>query len=108
LESGYFGDIVAVAWFSTSQRDKSSPIEYGGIVKLFTDRQLHLVKKALAMATLAVEFRPCPFESASDQAEMKALLREITQSEVEFQYYSIAAQLAMTDQLEEVPRSAAP
>jgi hypothetical protein len=108
LESGYFRDIFAVAWFSASRRAKSSPFEYGGIVKLFTDRQLHLVKKALAMATLAVESRPGPLESASDQAEMKALLREITQSEVEFQYYSIVAQLAMTEQLEEVPRSAAP
>ena len=37
------------------------------------DRDLHLVKKALAIATLAIERRPGPFQSSSDQADKKAL-----------------------------------
>jgi hypothetical protein len=77
-------------------------------VKLFTDRQLHLVKNVLAMATLAVELRPGPFHSASDQADMKILLGEITESEVELAYYVIAAQLAITGQPGAIPRSATP
>ena len=40
----------------------------------FTGRDLHLVKKALAIAVLAIERQPGPFQSASDQSDMKALL----------------------------------
>jgi hypothetical protein len=50
-----------------------------------------LVKKVLAMRTLAVELRPGPFRSSSDQADMKALLGEITESGIELKYYVIAA-----------------
>jgi hypothetical protein len=37
----------------------------------FTGRDLHLVKKALAIAVLAIERQPRPFQSASDQSDMK-------------------------------------
>ena len=40
----------------------------------FTGRDLHLMKKALAIAVLAIERQPGPFQSSSDQADMKALL----------------------------------
>ena len=40
----------------------------------FTGRDLHLVKKALAIAVLAIERQPGPFQSSSDQADMKTLL----------------------------------
>ncbi|MBT9472603.1 MAG: hypothetical protein V4514_14555 [Pseudomonadota bacterium] len=36
----------------------------------FTGRDLHLVKKALAIAVLAIERQPGPFQSASDQSDM--------------------------------------
>jgi hypothetical protein len=39
---------------------------------------------------------------------MKALLGEITESDVELKYYVIAAQLAITGQPQEMPRSATP
>ena len=37
-------------------------------------RDLHLVKKALAIAVLAIERQPGPLQSASDQHDMKVLL----------------------------------
>jgi hypothetical protein len=41
----------------------------------FTDRQLYLVKKALAIAVLAIERQDGPFQSTSDQAESQIELR---------------------------------
>jgi hypothetical protein len=43
----------------------------------FTGRDLHLVKKALAIAALAIEGQPGPFQSVSDLSDMNALLDEI-------------------------------
>ena len=63
---------------------------------VFGDRELHLVKKELAIATLAIELRPGPFQSASDQADMKALLDEIIESDVELAYYVRSARIAVT------------
>jgi hypothetical protein len=87
-------------------------------VKLLTDRQLHLVKKALAMATLAIVLRPDRSQPISDYADMKALLAEITEPEVEFEYYFVVARMAISGKPEdasldagssdEVPRSAMP
>jgi hypothetical protein len=80
----------------------------GGNVKLLTDWQLHLVKKALAIAVLTIEPRSGRPQPTSDYADIKALLREITESEVELSYYFIAGQIAITGTPEDVPRSAAP
>ena len=77
-------------------------------MKLFRDRQLDLVKKALAIATLAIELQPVPSRSNSDHADMKALLEEITESEVELAYYVIAAQIAITGKPKEAPRLTGP
>ena len=77
-------------------------------MKLFRDRQLNLVKKALAIATLAIELWPVPSRSNSDHVDMKALLEEITESEVELAYYVIAAQMAITGNPEEAPRLTGP
>ena len=60
------------------------------------------------MATVAVELRPGPFRSSSDQADVKALLGEITESDIKLKYYVIAAQLVITGRPEEMPRSATP
>lgn len=60
-------------------------------------RQLHLVKKALAIATLAIEGREGPFQSASDQADMKLLLGELTGSEAELEHYIRSARIVIQD-----------
>jgi hypothetical protein len=39
----------------------------------FAARDLHLVKKALAVAVLAIERQPGPFQSASNQSDTKEL-----------------------------------
>jgi hypothetical protein len=62
----------------------------------FTGRELHLVKKALAIAVLAIERRPGPFQSASDQADMKALLDQLMESDTELASYVRAARIAVT------------
>ena len=77
-------------------------------MKLFRDRQLDRVKKALAIATLAIELRPVLSGSNSDHADMKVLLEEITESEVELAYYVIAAQIVITGKPEGAPRLTGP
>ncbi len=62
----------------------------------FTGRDLHLVKKALAIAVLAIERQPGPFQSASDQKDMKALLDSLIESDVELAQYARAAKIAVT------------
>jgi len=62
----------------------------------FKDRDLHLVKKALAIAVLAIERQPGPFQSASDQADMKALLDQLIASDVELEHLARAARIAVT------------
>lgn len=56
------------------------------------DRDLHLVKKARVIAVLAIS----PSQSASDQADMKALLDRLTASDVELEHYARAARIAVT------------
>jgi hypothetical protein len=69
-----------------------------GVAKVaeFYDRDLHLVKKALAIAVLAIERQPGPLESASDQSDMKALLDRIIESDTELSHYARAAKVAVT------------
>ena len=62
----------------------------------FFKRDLHLVKKALAIAVLAIERQPGPFQSTSDQADMKALLDGLIESDTELAHYARAAQIAVT------------
>ena len=62
----------------------------------FKKRELHLVKKALAIAVLAIERQPGPFQSASDQADMKTLLDHLIESDVELAYYARSARIAVT------------
>lgn len=59
-------------------------------------RDLHLVKKALAIACLAIERQPGPFQSASDQTDIKALLDRMIESDVELEHYARAARIAVT------------
>ena len=62
----------------------------------FTGRDLHLVKKALAIAVLAIERQPGPFQSASDQSDMKALLDDLIENDTELAHYAHAALNAVT------------
>jgi hypothetical protein len=62
----------------------------------FTGRDLHLVKKALAIAVLSIERQPGPFQSASDQSDMKALLDGLIENNTELAHYARAAQIAVT------------
>ena len=61
-------------------------------------RELHLVKKALAIAVLAIERQPGPFQSVSDQADMKALLDRLMTSDDELAEYMRSAKIAVTGQ----------
>ncbi len=62
----------------------------------FTGRDLHLVKKALAIAVLAIERMPGPLQSGSDMTDMKALLDRLIESDVELEHYARAADIAVT------------
>jgi hypothetical protein len=62
----------------------------------FVGRELHLVKKALAIATLAIERQPGAFQSASDQADMKVMLDALIESDTELEFYARAARIAVT------------
>jgi hypothetical protein len=62
----------------------------------FAGRELHLVKKALAIAVLAIERQPGAFQSVSDQSDMKVMLDELIESDVELAHYARAAQIAVT------------
>ena len=61
-----------------------------------TGRDLHLVKKALAIAVLAIERQPGPCQSAPDQSGMKALLEGLIENDTELAHYARAAQIAVT------------
>ena len=62
----------------------------------FTGRDLHPVTKVLAIAVLAIERQPGPFQSASDQSDMKALLDGLIENDTELAHYARAAQIAVT------------
>ena len=65
--------------------------------RLFTaGRELHLVKKALAIAVLAIERQPGVFQSTSDMEDMKLLLDELIVSDTELTHYARAARIAVT------------
>ena len=61
----------------------------------FALRDLHLVKKALAIAILAIERQPGPLQSLSDQADMKVLLGAVCGDE-ELEHYMRSARIAVT------------
>ncbi|WP_244431164.1 hypothetical protein [Mesorhizobium sp. NBIMC_P2-C3] len=70
-------------------------VEACGVAE-FTGRELHLVKKALAIAVLSIERQPGPFQSASDQSDMKALLDGLIENDTELAHYARAARIAVT------------
>ncbi|WP_262423136.1 hypothetical protein [Brevundimonas denitrificans] len=62
----------------------------------FTGRDLHLVKKSLAIAVLAIEAQPGPFQSGSDMTDMKDLLDRLIPNNDELAHYARSAQIAFT------------
>lgn len=59
-------------------------------------RDLHLVKKALAIAVATLQRMPDgPFRSDSDMADMKTLLDEMIESDVELAHYARSARIAV-------------
>ena len=62
----------------------------------FRDRELYLVKKALAIAVLAIERQPGPFQPFSDQADMKAMLYRLMKSDGEMAELMRSATIAVT------------
>lgn len=62
----------------------------------FIDRELHLVKKALAIAILAIERQAGPCQSISDQADMKVMLNHLITSDTELAHCARAARIAVT------------
>jgi hypothetical protein len=52
----------------------------------FAGRDLHLVKKALAIAALVIDEQPGPFRSVSDLRDVKAPLDEIVENDTELAY----------------------
>ena len=60
-------------------------------------RNLHLVKKALAIAVLTIQRSPeGPFRSDSDMQDMKDLLDDMIASDIELEQYARAARIAVT------------
>lgn len=91
------------SWISGSaeirRRISASPISGGRGNRARSSTALargDLVKKALAIAPLAIERQPGPFQSTSDQADMKALLDELIESDTELEHYARAARIAVT------------
>ena len=60
-------------------------------------RNLHLIKKALAIAVLTIQRSPeGPFRSDSDMQDMKDLLDDMIASDIELEQYARAARIAVT------------
>jgi hypothetical protein len=57
-------------------------------------RELHLVKKALAIAVLVMGGQSGPLQSSDDKFEMKLLLERLT-NEAELEHYTRAARIAI-------------
>ncbi len=56
-------------------------------------RQLHLIKKALAIAVVAIEEKPGPFQSGNDMLEMKGMLDELMSNDGELAHYMRSARI---------------
>lgn len=74
------------------------PPHLEGDMAEFRDRDLFLVKKALAIAILAIERQPGPFQSVSDCQDMKALLDDLGIEQTELAALMRSARIAVTGQ----------
>ena len=75
----------------------ADPVPENAAMPELAGRDLHLVKKALAIAVAAIERMPeGPFRSDSDMADMKALLDTMIESDNELAHYARSAHIALT------------
>ena len=61
----------------------------------FSDRDVHLLKKALAISVLVIDRGDGPFQSASDGGDMKLLLDRLIQNDQEMEFYTKSALIAV-------------
>jgi hypothetical protein len=59
-------------------------------------RDLHLVKKALAISILVIERTDGPFQSVGDMEDMKHLLDSMIEGDEELAHYLRSARIAVT------------
>ena len=80
-----------------AQRDRPlSSLKARELLAQFRDRDRHFMKKALAIAVLAIERHPGGFSLVADRAAMKTLLdRVVVASDVELEPYVCAARIAV-------------
>lgn len=90
LVYGWGDSFVAFGEFSVGV---SAMVELSG-------RDIHLIKKALAIAVLVIERTPSPFQSFSDQADMKEMLDRLFENDTELATYTRAARIAVTGEPE--------
>jgi hypothetical protein len=62
----------------------------------FRGRDLHLVKKGLAIAVLAIVRQPGDFQPFSDQTDIEALLEALIENDVELEHCARSARMAVT------------
>lgn len=62
----------------------------------FRARDLPLVKKAIAIAVLAIDRMTGPFQSGSDMTDMKGLLDQLIESDAGLKHYARAKRVAVT------------
>ena len=91
------GKCPRVGHLSTGRHSPASD-KWGLAVSEFTDREMYLIKRALAIATLAVE--RATERSHADDADMKALLVKLVEFDVELVMYVREARIALTGELE--------
>ncbi len=60
------------------------------------DRELFLVKKALAIAVMVIEANDSPFQASSDLTEMKGMLDRLMESDGEMAFILHAARIQIT------------
>ena len=77
-------------WVGVSARRRSVPA-----VALLAGWELRLVKNAIAIGVFAIEQRPGRFQSASVQADMKALFDDLVASDTELGHDARAARIAV-------------
>lgn len=60
------------------------------------DRELFLIKKALAIAVMVIEANDGPFQAASDMTDMKGVLDRLIESDAEMAFILRAARIQIT------------
>lgn len=76
----------------------SSPALMTRVARSFRGHDIHLVKKAIAIAVLAIDRMPGPFHNGSGMTDMKGLLDQLIESDVDLEHYAPAEHIAVAGQ----------